>query len=64
MLGVADHVHDDYAGLVELVDGPLGRNTDSGDKEGGFLLDDNFDEFGELTVGVVSLLEGNLIYRV
>lgn len=64
MLGVADHVHDDYAGFVELVDGPFGRNTNSRDKEGGFLLDDNFDEFGELTVGVVSLLEGNLVYRI
>jgi hypothetical protein len=55
MLWVADHVHDDYAGFVELIDGPLGRNTDSRDKEGGFLFDDDFEELRELTIGVVSL---------
>ena len=56
VLGVPNHVHDEDASFVEFVDGPLGRNTDCGDEEGGALLDDNFKEIGELAIGVIRLL--------
>jgi hypothetical protein len=39
--------------LVELVDGPLGGNTDGADEELGTLLDDDVDELVELALGVV-----------
>jgi hypothetical protein len=60
VLGVANHVHDNDAGFVELVDGPLGRNTHGGDKKSSFLLNDYFDEFRELTIGVICLLQGKI----
>jgi len=55
MLGVADHVHDGDAGLVKLVDGPLGGNTDGGNKELCLLRNDNLDELRKLALGVVVL---------
>ena len=60
MLGMANHVHNNDAGFVELIDCPLGRNADGGDKEGCFLLDDDFDEFRELTIGIICLLRGKI----
>lgn len=47
------HVHDGDAVLVELVNGPLGGNTDGAHKELGALLDDDVDELGKLALGVV-----------
>lgn len=55
VLGVADHVHNEDTGLVELVDGPFGWDTDGRDEEGGLLGDDNINEFGELTLSVIGL---------
>lgn len=55
VLRVADHVHDEDAGFVELVDGPLGRYADCRDEEGGALFDDDLNEVRELTIGVVGL---------
>lgn len=55
VLGVANHVHDRDAGLVQLVDGPNRGNTNGADEELGLLLNDNVEELGELTLGVVVL---------
>jgi hypothetical protein len=53
VLGVADHVHAEDAGTVELVDNGLGGNTDGGDEKTSLFLDDNIDELTELALGVV-----------
>jgi hypothetical protein len=55
VLGVTDHVHDGDTSLVQFIDGGLGGNTDGGDEEAGSLLNDDLDELGELTFGVVVL---------
>ena len=38
---------------MKLVDNGLGRNTDSGDEEAGAALDDDIDEFVELSLCVI-----------
>lgn len=53
VLGVADHVHAEDAGAVELLDDRLGGNTDSGDEELGAAVDDDVNELVELALGVV-----------
>ena len=53
VLGVADHVHAEDAGTVELLDDSLGGNTDSGDEKASLFLDDNINELTELALGVV-----------
>ena len=53
VLGVADHVHVEDAGLVEAVDGGLGRDADGGDEEAGAGVDDDGHELVELALGVV-----------
>ena len=53
VLGVADHVHVEDAGLVQLIDNLLGWDADGGDEETGAGLDDNVGEFAELALGVV-----------
>lgn len=53
VLGVADHVHAEDAGTVELLDNGLGGDTDGGDEELGTALDDDIDELVELALGVV-----------
>lgn len=53
--GGGAHVHDGDAGCVHLVDCPLWRDTDGAHEERGFLLDDDVDELGELSVLVVFL---------
>ena len=55
VLGVANHVHDGDASLVQLVDGPNRGNTDSADEELGLLLNDDVEELWELALGVVVL---------
>jgi hypothetical protein len=55
---VADHVHAEDAGTVELLDNGLGGNTDGGDEELGAALDDDVDELVELTLGVVVAVGG------
>lgn len=53
VLGVADHVHAEDTGTVELLDNGLGGNTDGGDEKLGTTLNDNVDELVELAFGVV-----------
>jgi hypothetical protein len=53
VLGVADHVHAEDAGTVELFDNGLGGNADGGDEKASLFLDDNVDELTELALGVV-----------
>jgi hypothetical protein len=53
VLGVADHVHAEDAGTVELIDNSLGGHTDGGDEKASLLLDDNIDELTELALGVI-----------
>ena len=48
-------VHNGDARRVELVDGPLRRDTDCADEELGLLLDDDVDELGQLALGVIIL---------
>jgi hypothetical protein len=50
---VADHVHVEDAGLVELVDDGLGGHTDGADEQRGAGLDDDVGELTELALGVV-----------
>jgi len=53
MLWVADHVHVENSGFVELVDNGLGGNTDGGDEELSTRLNDNVYKIVELSLGVV-----------
>lgn len=53
VLDVADHVHVDDAGSVELVDDGLGGHTDGGNEELAAGLDDDVDELVKLALGVV-----------
>lgn len=53
VLGVADHVHHEDAGLVQLLDRVLGGDTDGTDEELGTLVDDDVNEVVERTLGVV-----------
>lgn len=53
VLGVADHVHDQDAGTVQLLDDGLGGDADGGDEEAGATADDDVDELAELALGVV-----------
>jgi hypothetical protein len=53
VLGVADHVHVENAGLVELLDDSFGRYTDGTDEEFGTRIDDDVDELVQLALGVV-----------
>lgn len=53
VLGVADHVHAEDAGTVELLDDSLRGNTDGGNEELSTALDDDIDELVELALGVV-----------
>lgn len=53
VLGVADHVHAEDAGTVELVDNSLGGDADGGDEKASLLLDNNINELTELALGVV-----------
>lgn len=53
VLGVADHVHVENAGGMELLDNGLGGDTDGADEQLGAALDDDVDEFIELALGVV-----------
>lgn len=53
MLDVADHVHVDDAGAVELVDDGLGGHADGGDEELGARVNDDVDHLVELALGVV-----------
>lgn len=53
VLGVADHVHVEDAGFVELVDDLLGGHADGGDEEAGAGVDDDVGELAELALGVV-----------
>lgn len=53
VLGGTDHVHDRDAGSVELVDSPLGRNTDGRDEEVALLLNHDVDELGQGAASVV-----------
>ncbi len=52
---VKTYVHDEDAGFVELLYCPLRRHADGADEELGLLLDDDVDELGELTFGVIVL---------
>jgi hypothetical protein len=53
VLGVADHVHVEDAGLVEALDGGFGGDADGGDEEAGAGVDDDGHELVELALGVV-----------
>ncbi|UKZ60312.1 uncharacterized protein TrAtP1_001592 [Trichoderma atroviride] len=53
VLDVANHVHVQDAGLVQLLDDGLGRHADGTDEQLGAGLDDDVDEAIELTLGVV-----------
>lgn len=59
VLGVADHVHAEDAGAVELLNDGLGGNTDSGNEEPGAGLNDDLDELVQLALGVVIAIEDN-----
>ena len=51
--GLADHVHDQDAALVQPVHHPLRGDADGADEQLGLLLDDHFDELVQLSFGVV-----------
>ena len=53
VLGVADHVHVEDAGAVELIYRGLGRDTDSGDEQLRSTVNDDLDELVKLSFGVV-----------
>jgi hypothetical protein len=53
VLDVADHVHVEDAGLVQLVDDGLGGHTDGADEQLGAGLDDDVDEAIELALSVI-----------
>ena len=53
VLGVTDHVHVEDAVAVKTVDNVAGRDTDSRDEKLRTTLDDNVDQFVELTLGVI-----------
>lgn len=53
VLDVANHVHVQDAGLVQLLDDGLGRHADGADEQLGAGLDDDVDEAIELALGVV-----------
>lgn len=53
MLGVANHVHVEDAGLVESLDNMLGRNTDGRDEQFCARVDDDAYEFVELALCVI-----------
>lgn len=53
VLDVADHVHVQDTGLLQLLDDMSGGDTDGGDEQLGAGLDDNVDELIELALGVV-----------
>lgn len=55
VFGMANHIHDEDAGFMELIDGPLWGNTDGGDEEGGPLFDNDLDQFWKLALGVIGL---------
>ncbi len=55
VLGVADDTGNDNLGTMELLDHVSGRNTDSGDEELCTRLDDNVDQLGKLTLGVIGV---------
>lgn len=57
VLDVADHVHVQDTGLLELLDDVLGGDTDGRDEELGAGLDDNVDELIELALGVIVAAE-------
>lgn len=57
VLGVADHVHVEDAGFVELVDDFFGGHADGGDEEAGAGVDGDLDEFVEFAFGVVVAIE-------
>lgn len=59
VLDVANHVHVQDAGLVQLLDDRLGRHADGADEQLGAGLDDDVDEAIELALGVVVAI-GNL----
>lgn len=53
VLDVANHVHVQDAGLVQLLDDVLGRHADGADEQLDVALDDDVDEAIELALGVV-----------
>lgn len=53
VLGVANHVHVEDSGLVELLDDGLRGDTDGAYKELSTALDDDVDKFIELSLGVI-----------
>jgi hypothetical protein len=53
VLWVSDHIHVENAGLVELLDNMLGRDTDGTDEEFSSALDDDINKLVELSFGVV-----------
>jgi hypothetical protein len=55
VFGVANHIHNEDAGFMELIDGPLWGNADGGDEEGGTLFDNDLDQFRKLPLGVIGL---------
>ena len=64
VLGVADHVHVEDPGFVELVDDLLGWDTNGGDEETGAGVDDDVNEFAELALGVVVAVGGSVLVHV
>lgn len=53
VLDVADHVHVQDTGLLQLLDDMLGGDTDGRDEQLGTRLDDDVDELVELALGVI-----------
>ena len=56
MIGVKSaYVHNEDTSFVEFLDRPLGWHTNGADEQFGLLLDDDIDELGQLTLGIVIL---------
>ena len=49
------YVHNEDTGFVKLLYCPLRRHTNGADEQLGFLLDDDVDQFGKLTFGIIRL---------
>jgi hypothetical protein len=60
VFGVTNHVHVQDAMLVEPINNGLGGNTDGGDEELSAALDDDIDEFVELSLCVVVAMKRGL----
>lgn len=62
VLDVADHVHVEDAGLVQLVDDSLGGHADGADEQLGAGLDDDVDEAIELALCVVVAIRNSVSF--